>query len=43
MEKLNKEELLKCNGGMYFSTITNIIVSIINVVKIVSLMKRWRR
>ena len=43
MEKLSKEELLSCNGGMYFSAVTNIIISIISVVKLVSLVRNWRR
>lgn len=33
MEKLNKNELITCNGGNIITTFTSLFVSMINVVK----------
>lgn len=33
MEKLNKNELITCNGGNMLTTFTSLFISLINVVK----------
>ena len=42
MQRMEKEELLNCNGGGLISTIANIVISIISLTKAIFSLKNLR-